>query len=278
MQPKTKVAVKCSPLKGGAARPAASRGRQVDPARAAKGPRQRLSGKIPSPFQPPAPPLPKLRSQALYLHRVRAAGEGAAGSAVGPAQSPGSLLGVGLLRPAANESAGVPLSAWNPGSPNPPATKRKVKEKRARREAINTTRRLEEGRVAAALGRLPQVSWVPAPWEMSATAKSQGAESGEQDQGDLEAPALPCRHPGSGLGLCLFGGMPRRRKEMARSPPAASVQPSMAGEAAGAERRPGRGTCPSQPEEREKCAGLAWAVTPDLNPPGRLEEGRLLKT
>ena len=117
--PKTEVAVKCFPVRGrGGPAGSCSAGRRVGPPVLGGDRDEGFRGKCPCPFQPPAPPLPKRRSQALYLHRLRAAGSGAAGSAAGRARSPGSLPGR-MASAATNKPAGVSLGAWNPGSPSP---------------------------------------------------------------------------------------------------------------------------------------------------------------
>ena len=68
--------------------------------------------------------------------------------------------------------------------------------------------------MAAALGRLPQVAWLPAPREVAATAEPGVSEP---------AGPPPRRDAGPGLGLSLLLHLQGRREKVARSPPAASA-------------------------------------------------------
>lgn len=77
--------------------------------------------------------------------------------------------------------------------------------------------------MAAALGRLPQVAWLPAPREVAAAAKPGISEPAGPEGGGLGAPAPPRRDAGPGLGLSLLRHLQGRREEVARSPPAAST-------------------------------------------------------
>lgn len=162
--PKTEIAVKCFPRKR-AERPGWQLlgGETGGSANAGRGPRRRLSGKIPLPFpatsaSPPEAEKPSSVPPSTPGCRVRGGRQCSGAGAV--TRLPSRACGLCNHK---QISWGFP-GRLEPRESQPP-TKRKVKEKRAERngEDKHPQRRLGEGRVAAALGRVPQVSWLRAP-------------------------------------------------------------------------------------------------------------------
>ncbi|XP_068398057.1 uncharacterized protein [Eschrichtius robustus] len=111
---------------GGAARPVARRGgRRVCPARAGRSPRRRLSGRVPSPFQPPAPPSHSGEAKLCTSIESGLQSRGRRAARRGGRGRPAPFPGVGPLRPRTNQ-LGFP---WTPGTQGVPTPTEKKSER-----------------------------------------------------------------------------------------------------------------------------------------------------
>ena len=251
----------------------------MGPASAGRGPRRRLSGKIPLPFpatstSPPEAEKPSSVPPSTPGCRVRGGRQCSGAGAVTRLPSRASGL------------CGHKHISWGfPGRLEPkesqPPTKRKVKEKRARRNGQDKhpQRRLGEGRVAAALGRVPQVSWLHAPWEVYSSAKPGGAEPGGQGGGRQARRSCPASWDvGRGLGLSLpLGTHAGKEREGDPKSICASTGPWDA-RLSELRLRPGRGAGPRRLQERENVLSRDGRLPQTLTlPVGRREAEVLLK-
>ena len=133
--------------------------------------------------------------------------------------------------------------------------------------------------MAAALGRVPQVSWLHAPWEVYSSAKPGGAEPGGQGGGRQARRSCPASWDvGRGLGLSLpLGTHAGKEREGDPKSICASTGPWDA-RLSELRLRPGRGAGPRRLQERENVLSRDGRLPQTLTlPVGRREAEVLLK-